>query len=156
MIRNIKDFKRSGQSRGRAVAAVEMAIMTPLLILIFSGIITFGLLFFLHNNMINAAREAARGLAVGELTVGGSTSCDPSPTAGSAEAVVCGQLSGWPGLSFTLAACNPAVPGPNCVEPLDVAVEITIPLSEAVMMDLFGYFADGVLKLKALVIMREE
>ena len=84
----------------------------------------------------------------------GSTSCDPSPPAGSAEAVACGQLSGWPGLSFTLAACNPAVPGPNCIDANEVAVEITVPLSEAVMMDVFGFFETGTLK--ARVVMREE
>ena len=156
MIRNTRNIIRSGESCRRGAATVEMAIVAPVLILIFGGIISFGLLFFLHNNMINAAREAARGLAVGELTVGGSTSCDGSPTPGSAEAVVCGQLSGWPGLNFTLSACSPALPGPNCVEPLDVAVEITIPISEAVLMDVFRFFEDEEFKLKARVVMREE
>ncbi len=153
MIRNTRNLIRSGEPRRRGAAAVEMAIMAPVLIFLFGGIISFGLLFFLHNNMINAAREAARGLAVGELTVGGTADCT-NPEAGSAEEKACGQLSGWSSLNFTLAVCSPAAPGSNCVDASDVAVEITVPLSEAVLMDIFRLFENG--DLNALVIMRDE
>ncbi len=155
MIRNTRNLIRSGEPRRRGTAAVEMAIMTPLLIVIFGGIISFGLLFFLHNNMINAAREAARRLAVGEVTVGGTTDCSTSPPAGSAEELACGQLSAWSSLNFTLAVCSPAAPGPNC-DPSsnDVAVEITLPLSEGVLMDVLNLFSTGTIT--ARVIMREE
>ena len=157
MIRSTRNFKRSGESRARGAAAVEMAIMAPLLILLFGGIISFGLFFFLKNNMVNAAREGTRALAVGEVTVAGSTSCDPDspPPAGSAQEVVCSRLSGWSSLNFTLAVCSPAVPGPNCVGGSnDVAVEISLPLSEAVTMDVLGLFESGTTT--ALVIMRQE
>ena len=154
MIRNNRHFIRSGESRRRGAAVVEMAIVTPMLIFLFGGIISFGLLFFLHNNMINAARDAARRLAVGEVTVGGSTDCT-GPPAGSAEELACDQLSAWASLDFTLAVCSPDVPGPNCVAGSnDVAVEITIPLSEAVLMDVLGLFDSG--NITARVIMRDE
>ena len=154
MIRNTRNFIRSGESRRSGAATVEMAIVTPVLILLLGGIISFGLLFFLHNNMINAARDAVRRLAVNEVIVAGSTDCT-GPPAGSAEAVACNQLSAWASMNFTLAVCSPDVPGSNCVAGSnDVAVEITIPLSEAVLMDVLGLFGSG--NITARVIMRDE
>ena len=44
----------------RGAAAVEMAIVTPLLILICFGIIEFGWMFTVKNTMLNAVREGAR------------------------------------------------------------------------------------------------
>ena len=41
--------------------------MLPVLLMILAGIIQFGAVFFLQNNMANAAREAARALAVGTI-----------------------------------------------------------------------------------------
>ena len=155
MIRNTRDFKRSGESRRMGAAAVEMAVVAPVLVLILGGIIQFGGLFFLHNNMVNAAREAARALAVKTVTVAGSTSCSTAPPAGTAEEMVCDSLSSWGSMNFTLAACNPTVPGANCVAgSSDVAVEITVPLSEASLWDALGLFQTG--NLEARVIMREE
>ena len=131
-----------------------MALVVPMLILVFSGIIQFGVIFFLHNNMVNAARHATRGLSVKEVTVGGSASCSGAP-AGSAEELACNHLSGWASTTFTLAVCNPTVPGPHCdAGSSDVAVEITVPLSEASLWDALGLFQTGTLE--ARVIMREE
>ncbi len=148
------NFKPSGEFRRRGAAAVEMAVVAPVLILLLGGIIQFGGLFFLHNNMVNAAREAARALAVRTVTVAGSTDCSTAPAAGTAEKMVCDSLSSWGSMTFTLAVCNPAVPGPNCVDPSDVAVEISVPLSEASLWDALGLFQTGTLE--ARVIMREE
>ena len=55
-VRNTRDFKPSEESRRRGAVAVEMAVVAPVLFLIFGGIVQFGALFFLHNNMVNAAR----------------------------------------------------------------------------------------------------
>ena len=41
-------------------AMVEFAIIAPLLFLLIFGIIDFGRVFFLYNNLTNAAREGAR------------------------------------------------------------------------------------------------
>jgi Flp pilus assembly protein TadG len=41
-------------------ALIEFTIMAPVLFLIFFGIIEFGSLFNLQNNMVNAARDTAR------------------------------------------------------------------------------------------------
>ena len=54
--------------RERAAAAVEMAIVLPLLLLIVGGIIDFGRFFYTQNIVVNAAREGARSRALGYTT----------------------------------------------------------------------------------------
>src|SRR4051812_36652218 len=51
--------------RERGAAAVEMALVLPLLLLIVGGIIDFGRFFYTQNIVVNAAREGARSRALG-------------------------------------------------------------------------------------------
>ncbi len=51
--------------RERGAAAVEMALILPLLLLIVGGIIDFGRFFYTQNIVVNAAREGARSRAMG-------------------------------------------------------------------------------------------
>ncbi len=44
----------------RAAAAVELAVVSPLLFAMLFGIIEFGWLFAVQNTLVNAAREGAR------------------------------------------------------------------------------------------------
>lgn len=44
----------------RGAAMVEMALVLPIVILLFLGMIDFGRALFLYNNLTNAAREGAR------------------------------------------------------------------------------------------------
>ncbi len=123
--------------------AVEFAIVVPVLLLIVLGIIQFGIILFTYNNMVQAAREAARTLAVQETT------------AADAQTIALNQL-GFSGLAFTVTICEPA--GPTCSAPLDpasdVSVMITVPLSEATIVDILGLFSTG--DLQATVTMRKE
>ena len=59
--------------RERAAAAVEMAIVLPLLLLIVGGIIDFGRFFYTQNMVVNAAREGARSRALGYTTADADT-----------------------------------------------------------------------------------
>lgn len=52
----LKRFRRDN----RGAAMVEFAIIAPLLFALIFGIIDFGRVFFLYNNLTNAAREGAR------------------------------------------------------------------------------------------------
>jgi hypothetical protein len=52
---------RAGDRRWRrASAAVEMAVVSPLLLALVFGIIEFGWLFTVQHTLVNAAREGAR------------------------------------------------------------------------------------------------
>ena len=66
----------------RGASAVEFALVLPLLMVLLTGIIQFGWVFFIQFSMENAAREGARQLAVGAVNVAGSSSCPA--TSGSA------------------------------------------------------------------------
>ena len=59
----------------RGAAAVEFALVLPVLLLIVLGTIDWGYFFFVQQVVTNAAREAAR---VGSLTPYDSTSRDPA------------------------------------------------------------------------------
>lgn len=55
--------ERLGNQRGQSI--VETALILPIIILILTGIIDFGLLFNNYLVITNASREAARNAAVG-------------------------------------------------------------------------------------------
>ncbi len=120
---------------------VEFAIVAPLLLLIILGIMQFGMILFTYNNMVQAAREAARTLAVQETT------------ATDAQQIALNQL-GFSGLPFTVTICEPDTV-PCAGNPAsDVSVTITVPLSEATIVDILGLFSAG--DLEATVTMRKE
>jgi len=54
-----------GARRDRGAAAVEMAIVLPLLLLLVCGIIDFGRMFNAQITLTEAAREGARAAALG-------------------------------------------------------------------------------------------
>ncbi len=81
----------------RGVAAMEFALVLPVLSILLLESIQFGFAFFVQNNMTNAAREGARALAVGSVTVGGASSCPAA--SGTAEDVACGFLAELGGMT---------------------------------------------------------
>ena len=83
----------SGRSQ-LGMAMVEMALVMPILVLMFSAIVQFGGMFFLQNQMVNAARDVGRRLSVGDVT----------PV--QAETLVQAHLANWPH-TFTVTATQP-------------------------------------------------
>lgn len=65
----MKHPKRGHKERG--AAAVEMAIVLPLLLLIVFGIIDFGRLLYTKVELSSAAREGARIVAINDPSAGG-------------------------------------------------------------------------------------
>jgi len=67
-----------GRKAERGAAAVEFALLLPLLMTILLGTIDWGYYFFVQQVVTNAAREGAR---VGSVTVAGTPGADPAATA---------------------------------------------------------------------------
>src|SRR3546814_17053231 len=62
-----REWRADWRQRARSgAAAVEFAIVLPIFLMLLFGIIQFGSVLFLHNNMDNAERETARRMAVDE------------------------------------------------------------------------------------------
>ncbi len=148
----VKHAERALAAQGGAIA-VEMALVAPVLIVILLGIIQFGTAFFLQNNMVNAAREAARRLAVGEATVSATTGCPNGE--GTAQRIACDYLADWGDLTFTVAACDPDnADATLCPGVTDVTVAISVPRSQVAFGDILGLFESG--ELEAFATLRKE
>lgn len=100
---------RRGRLR-RGAAVVEMAVVTPLLLMLMFGIIEFGWVFMVQETITNAAREAAR-VAV----LQGSTEADIQNRF--SQAIAPTGLTVSPGM-LTITRATPA----NPIETVQVAV----------------------------------
>jgi len=131
-------------------AASEFALILPIFILCLFSIISFSTTLFIENNMVNAAREAVREMAVTEAPFStGAVQCnsDEAAIVGSAEYVACAYLTFW-GTDFTVNASD------ECPADDQATVRITLDASQAALMDIFGFFDDKTLA--AEVSMRKE
>lgn len=63
----------SRRPRERGAAAVEMAIILPLLLLVIGGLVDFGRAYYYKSVSANAAREGARMVAMGYTTAEATT-----------------------------------------------------------------------------------
>ena len=121
-------------------AAVELALVLPILVTLMTGIVDFGFLFFVQHNMVTAARESARALAV------------QSVTETQAEQMAHDKLDG--SATFVVVATEPDPANPADV---DVVVNITVPIQDAapigLIFDMIGGFTGD---LNAQVFMRQE
>lgn len=110
-----RDWRRRGSS---GAAAVEFAVVLPIFLVMLFAIIQFGAALFLHNNMVNAARETVRRMSVAELN------------AATAPVYAQNYLSDW-SVPFTITATEPAPGVPNG----DVSVQISVPASDATLVN---------------------
>ncbi len=109
------------------VSAVEFAFVVPIVIALLSGIIQFGLAFFMQGHMAEVARDTSRRVAVGELT--------------QSEAISYAENSLLdPGVTYDVAV---TLPDPNDPDDRDVVVSISVPKREISPIDLLGLFQDG-------------
>ena len=135
-----KSQKNAGprvSTRCRGQHTLEMAIVFPLLIVLFFGVIEFGTMFYVRHSMTLAAREAARMVAV------------ENGSATEARTVALNRLAGI-GAGFTVNVTDPPAmfEGDN-----SVSVEITVPRSD-VIIGLPGITSGG--SLRTQVTMRRE
>ncbi len=122
---------RAGKRRGclarwgdeSGIAAVEFAVIAPVMTTLLAGILQFGFALFIESHMAGVARDTARRFAVGES--------DQS------EAVQYAQdaLLNW-GVTYTVTV----TPNVN-----DVIVLISLPRSSVAIIDMLGLFQSGTL-----------
>jgi Flp pilus assembly protein TadG len=113
--------------------AVEFAIIAPVFLFLVLGVIQFASIMFMQNNMLNAAREAARQVAVGAQT----------PT--QAQTTAQNLLAGWP-LTFNILVVEGGTP-------INVTATISTPMDRAGIIDMIGLTGRT---LRAQVVMRKE
>ncbi len=122
--RIIRRLRTRRAALGRdGIAAVEFALILPVLLLFLFGIIQFGFLFSVYNTMVHAAREGARGMAVEQLTESeGKTLTEQ-------------RLTAYGNLPFTVTT---KAPDPSNPADLDVEVSVSVPLADAMLVDMLG------------------
>lgn len=104
--------------------ALEFAFVAPLFVILLTGIVQFGGIYFLQNQMTSVAQDTARRVAIGDIsTVEAQTYAQD-------------RLTNW-GITFTIVATEPAN---------DVSVDISAPLADAALMDILGLFQSGTLR----------
>ncbi len=131
-------------------SAAEFALVFPVFMLCLFGITAFASTLFVENNMVNAARESVRQMAVLEAPfTAGAVQCDSTEAqvVGTAEYVACSYLTFW-GTDFTVNAST------DCPAEDKATVQITLDASQAAVMDVFGFFNGKTLS--AEVSMRKE
>lgn len=126
------------RKRRRGVATVELALVALLLFAMLFGIIEFGSIFYVRHNMVQAARETARRLAVQDGVATPMVAVD-------------NLESRFPSVNFSINVQQPASPA---AADQDVTVTITAPLSEAAIVDPLGVLSAQTLR--AEVTMRKE
>ncbi len=127
----IKTFPRStGWSGWRSIArifakredgsvSIEMGIATIVFTTMLTGLISFGSLFFIQGSMGDAARDAVRRVATGEMTTA------------QAQTYAQSHLIDW-GMTYTVTATNDGT---------DATVNITVPMGDAALIDFLGIFS---------------
>jgi Flp pilus assembly protein TadG len=96
----------------RGASVLEMSIVLPIFLLITFGILVWGWLFFVRGTMYHAAREAARAIAVQEMT---STEGEAV-----AQGILDAALSSY---SFTIDILNDA-------DDPEIEVNVSIPMDD--------------------------
>lgn len=126
-----------GKGRRRGAAAVEMAVITPLLLTMLFGIIEFGYAFTVRQSLVTAAREG----------------CRVAVLPGSTDAQVRTRVQEYLrplGLASATIQLQRANPPGNVTE----VVRVTVPYSQVTLLG--GYFGPTNFNLGATCSMRKE
>ncbi len=105
------------------VAAVEFAVIAPVVVTLLAGILQFGFVLFIESHMAGVARDTARRYSVG--------AADQSEAAQYAQ----DTLLNW-GVTYTVTV----TPNVN-----DVIVLVSLPRSSVAIVDMLGLFQAGAL-----------
>jgi Flp pilus assembly protein TadG len=112
------------RSRDRGAAAVEMALVTPLLLLVLFGIIDFGRMLNCQINLTEAAREGARAAAVANPPSSG--------TSAASSRIDLTLPAGMTGVQKSISACSG--PSADASVTLQYSYEFITPLGAIASM----------------------
>ncbi len=126
----------------KGAAAVEFAILLPVLVTVLFGIIEFGFAFYTKEVLTNASREAARS---------GIVQAAPKPTVPEIQTVVTTYLTGT---GVDPATAITTVNGAGGAFPTDLTVTVTYPYAFTVLPNFAGI--GSLITLTAQTVMRHE
>jgi Flp pilus assembly protein TadG len=106
-------------ARERGSAAVEFALVVPVLLLILLGIVEYGRVYFMQNSITNAARVGARAMVVDSVNGIANPAADAKAKAAAAAVAV----------SPAVTSGQVSVPA-TCPSGGAVTVTITYPISQ--------------------------
>lgn len=133
---------------------VEFSILAPMFLMVMFGVIEWGNVYFVQNNMLLAARVAARAYAVGSITL----------TPAAAVAAACGTSTNPTPLTGTIYSYtftfsyNTGCTGPSLANPQsygNVTMQISTPAAKVSIINYLGSIAAST-KLKAFATMQQE
>ena len=105
-------------------AAIEFAIVLPILVAFLMGIIEFGMIFYSQNSAQNAARDVVRQIATNRLTADkAATTAKP-------------QLAPWVADYATISVTQTAPSDPNTNQ---ITVNISFPIVSAAPTQFYGW-----------------
>jgi Flp pilus assembly protein TadG len=134
---------RPNRSPRRGAAAVEMAVVTPLLFMLILGILEFGRMLMVQEVLVNGAREGAR-----RAVLTGSTK-------GDVETVIDNYMTGATiNKDKVTTTISPDMTGLKAGDPVTVTVEV--PFSDVSWIPGVSFFGLNDVKMKSSVIMRKE
>lgn len=117
--------RATSRMQGRGQALVEFALVVPIFLLLFFGIVDAGRVIYMNSVLSQAAREAARAAAVEASWIGSS-----DPSCGTAGGPICpaGVTSGTPNLKAdALAAANRMVTPFGSISASDIYIRCDMP-----------------------------
>ena len=105
----------------RGAPAVEFVLVAPVLIILLTGIVQLGLMFFVQHSMVSVSQETVRLVAVGELTTA------------EGETYANDHLISW-GMTYDISVQQ---------QGSDIVVDIAVPFSDVALIDYLGLFQSG-------------
>jgi Flp pilus assembly protein TadG len=121
---------RFGRDR-RGSITIEMGFAAIAFTMLVTGVDSFGSILFVQANMMNAARDTARSMAVGAI----------AGTQPAAQTYATARMINW-GIVYTVVPTYPGAIGG------DVVIEITAPMSDAALIDYLNLFGGKTLRAK--------
>jgi Flp pilus assembly protein TadG len=119
-------LRRGGSGRDRGQALVEFALILPILLLVVTGIMQFGVLLSGQIALVNGVREAARYGSVLETSSVGSVPADAAAVEARLAAVLTAGLPGYaPARLLSSSVCYVSYQNPGS-SPASYSVRLTV------------------------------